>query len=68
MAALTNTELTDRIVELEEALTDLQVAYSNLASRKQLSDLNLINQRNIKDLQDRLSIAEADIKFIKSKI
>lgn len=68
MAALTNLELTDRIIELEKALTILQVAFKNLASKKQLSDLNFINQRNIKDVQDRLSISEADVKFLKSQL
>ncbi len=66
--ALTNQELTDRVIELEKANTTLQVTITNLASKKQLSDLNFINQRNISDIQDRLSIIEADIASIKAQL
>ena len=66
--ALSNQELQDRVIALEKQLTNVQVAITNLATKKQLEQLNFINQRNITDLQDRLAIVEADIASIKSQI
>ncbi len=66
--ALTNQELTDKVEAIVKAINDIQVAITNLASKKQLEQLNFLNQREISDLKDRIAAAEADIQFVKDQL
>jgi hypothetical protein len=66
--ALTNQELTDKVDAIIVAINNIQVAITNLAAKKQLEQLNFLNQREISDLKDRMAAAEADIQFIKDQL
>ena len=66
--ALTNQELTDKVEAIVKAINDIQVAITNLAAKKQLEQLNFLNQREISDLKDRMAAAEADIQFVKDQL
>lgn len=65
---LTNQELEDKVNALTKAVNDIQVAITNLASRKQLEQLNFLNQKEISELKDRLSVVEAELQFVKDQI
>lgn len=68
MAALTNQELTDEIKAIISLLNQVQIAITNLASQKQLIQLNFINQQAINDLKERMDAAEASLSVLKSKV
>lgn len=68
MPPLSNQELTDSLNDIIRVVNLIQTAITNLASKKQLEQLNFINRSDITDLQDRISAVEADIKLIKSQL
>ena len=57
-----------RLTALEDALTALQVAIVNLASKKQLQELSLLKQQEVNDLQTRVTQLEATIQIIQDSL
>lgn len=68
MAALSNQELTDALDDIVRVLNDVQTAITKLASKKQLEQLNFINQSKIDDLLSRMTEVEAQIVVIQNLI
>jgi len=62
--------LTDdqRLDALELAVTQLQTVIANLASKKQLLQLSLIKQKNVDDLQDRVTQLETTVQLIQDSL
>lgn len=62
--------LTDdqRLDALELAVTQLQTVIANLASKKQLQQLSLIKQKDVDDLQDRVTQLETTVQLIQDSL
>lgn len=64
--ALTNSQLLDRIVEIEETINTLQTALNNLASKKTMNQILAIKQKEIEDLKSRVTSLESQISILQS--
>ena len=61
MPALTNTELTERLLLVERALEQLQTALQSTASVTALNDALLLIQQQLSELDGRVDSAESSI-------
>jgi predicted nuclease with TOPRIM domain len=64
--ALTNQQLTERIIAIETKLNDVQTALNNLATKAQLKSLASVRQSDILDLQARVTELETQIQILQS--
>ena len=55
-----------RLKAIEDAIIGLQVAIGNLASKKQLSQLSVLKQKDVDDLQTRVTALEATVQIIQA--
>lgn len=57
-----------RLTAIEDAIVALQIAIANLASKKQLQELNLLKQQAVQDLQTRTSQLETTVQIIQDSL
>lgn len=55
-----------RLKAIEDAIIGIQVAIGNLASKKQLSQLSVLKQKDVDDLQTRVTALEATVQIIQA--
>lgn len=55
-----------RLKAIEDAIIGLQVAIANLASKKQLSQLSVLKQKDVDDLQTRVTSLENTVQIIQA--
>ena len=65
--AWTASEL-QRVLAIEELLNRVQVAITQLASIAQLRQLNLVRQKDVDSLTDRVTTLEAQVAALQSKL
>lgn len=58
----------ERLQAVENAIVGLQTAIKNLASSKQVSQLGLLKQADITDLQTRVTQLETSVQIIQDTI
>lgn len=60
--------LYQRLNIIEAAIDDLKVAVTNLASVKQLKQLNIIKQNEVIDLKERVTALESQIQVLQGQV
>lgn len=60
--------LYQRLNVIEAAIDDLKVAVSNLASVKQLKQLNIIKQNEVIDLKERVTALESQVLTLQGQV
>ena len=55
-----------RLKAVEDAIVGLQIAIANLASKKQLSQLSVLKQKDVDDLQTRVGALETTVQIIQA--
>lgn len=66
--ALTNNQLLERIVAIEDTLNTVQVALNNLATKQQLKANLGIRQKEIDDLNKKVAELESQIKVLQEQL
>ena len=66
--ALTNQQLEDRVITIENLLNDIQTALNNLVTSRQMIALTSVRQSEIVDLQERVTTIESEILVIQDAI
>ena len=65
--ALTNQELTDRILAINIVLNNMQTAILNLTNKKQMTAFSLLMQRNLNSLQEEVNLLQTDVDLLKKQ-
>jgi len=60
--------LYQRLNVIEAAIDDLKVAVTNLASVKQLKQLNIIKQNEVIDLKERVTALESQVQILQGQV
>ena len=61
--ALSDAEL-QRLTAIEEAINNLQIAVSNLATKQMVRHLELLRQRDLDSLETKIAEVEAIVKVL----
>ncbi len=64
--SLTNDQLLDRIVEIEEKLTEIQTAMNNLVAKKTVNNSIALKQQEIDSLKERVTTLESEIAILQA--
>jgi polyhydroxyalkanoate synthesis regulator phasin len=64
--ALTNSQLEERILLIEEKLNEMQVAINNMATKAQLKQFTHIRQTEVDDLKARVTDLESQIAVLQA--
>jgi uncharacterized coiled-coil DUF342 family protein len=65
--SLTNDQLLDRIVEIEEMLNDVQTALNNVASKTTVKNLAALKQQELEALRERVTTLESEIRILQAE-
>lgn len=57
-----------RMTLIEQKLTQLAVAVNNMATKRQVAQLNLIRQKEVKSLLDRATTLEASVAELETQV
>lgn len=66
--SLTNDQLLDRIVAIEDTLTTIQTALNNLAAKKTLNAAMGLKQQEIEALKSRVTELESQISALQQNV
>lgn len=62
--SLTNDQLLERILKIEDRLTSLETAVNNFTTRREMKQLTNIRQAEIIDLQNRIRNLESQVEAL----
>lgn len=66
--ALTNQQLEDRVITIENLLNDIQTALNNLVTSRQMIALTNVRQAEIVDLQESVVNIQSELSILQDAI